>query len=199
MYYTEHDSPVGRLTLTATDKGLSGLYFEEHKYFTGTRDRQRQPDQAHLRNARQQLDEYFRRQRTIFDVPLDLQGTPFQRAVWQALLTLPFGHTSTYSMIAQQVARPNAVRAAGTAIGRNPLSIIVPCHRVLGMSGALSGYAGGLEHKRFLLELEKTKEKTGGADESAMIIAACESHANDASEGDGENGNSMQRQCAIPG
>ncbi|HEV2612117.1 MAG TPA: methylated-DNA--[protein]-cysteine S-methyltransferase [Noviherbaspirillum sp.] len=172
MYYMEHDSPVGRLTLTATDKGLSGLYFEEHKYFTGTQDRQRQPDQIHLRDARQQLDEYFRQQRTRFDVPLDLQGTPFQRAVWQALLTLPFGHTSTYSMIAQHVARPNAVRAAGTAIGRNPLSIIVPCHRVLGMSGALSGYAGGLERKRFLLELEKTMKKTGGADESLMIIAA---------------------------
>ncbi|WP_334187282.1 methylated-DNA--[protein]-cysteine S-methyltransferase [Noviherbaspirillum sp.] len=172
MYYTEHDSPVGRLTLTATDKGLSGLYFEEHKYFTGTQDRQRRPDQIHLRNAQQQLDEYFLRRRTTFDVPLDLHGTVFQRAVWQALLTLPFGCTSTYSMIAQHVARPNAVRATGTAIGRNPLSIIVPCHRVLGVSGALSGYAGGLERKRFLLELERVMGQMKAADDAAMIIAA---------------------------
>jgi methylated-DNA-[protein]-cysteine S-methyltransferase len=172
MYYTEHDSPVGKLTLTATDRGLSGLYFEEHKYFTGTQDRQRQPDQIHLRNARQQLDEYFLRRRTTFDVPLDLHGTAFQRAVWQALLTLPFGCTSTYSMIAHHVAKPNAVRATGTAIGRNPLSIIVPCHRVLGVSGALSGYAGGLERKRFLLELEKAMGQMKDAAEAAMIIAA---------------------------
>lgn len=174
MYYAEHDSPVGLLTLTATDKGLSGLYFEEHKYFTGTRDRQRQPDQVHLRDARQQLDEYFLRRRTAFDIPLDLQGTPFQREVWQALLALPFGCTSTYSMVAQHVARPNAVRATGTAIGRNPLSIIVPCHRVLGMSGALSGYAGGLERKRFLLALEKEMGEIRGAGTSMMIVAACE-------------------------
>ncbi len=152
--FTERASPLGTLLLAATDKGLSGLYFEQHRYFARPAHWMRAPAHPQLQRAWEQLEEYFAGSRTTFDLPLDLRGTPFQRAVWDALLELPLGATSTYRAIAQRIARPGAVRATGSAIGRNPISIIVPCHRVLGVSGALSGYAGGLERKRFLLALE---------------------------------------------
>lgn len=152
--YTEHPSPLGTLLLAATDQGLCGLYFEEHKYFSGPGEWMRSDAHPHLRQAAKELDEYFAGRRTRFDVPLDLRGTPFQQSVWEALQSLSFGDTSTYLAIATRIANPKAVRATGTAIGRNPVSIIVPCHRVLGVSGALSGYAGGLERKRYLLALE---------------------------------------------
>ncbi|HEY0845294.1 MAG TPA: methylated-DNA--[protein]-cysteine S-methyltransferase [Noviherbaspirillum sp.] len=154
MYYTQHPSPLGTLLLVATDRGLCGLYFEEHKYFRGPQDWARCDAHPHLRQAAMELDDYFAGRRTHFDVPLDLRGTPFQQSVWDALRALAFGNTSTYLAIAERIANPKAVRATGTAIGRNPVSIIVPCHRVLGVTGALSGYAGGLERKRFLLALE---------------------------------------------
>lgn len=152
--YTEHTSPLGTLLLAATADGLCGLYFEEHKYFNGPQGWTRNPSNPHLQAAMRQLDEYFAGTRTAFDVALDMRGTEFQRAVWNALAALPFGETTTYRSIAHGVANPKAVRAAGTAIGRNPVSIIVPCHRVLGTSGGLSGYAGGLERKRYLLAHE---------------------------------------------
>lgn len=153
--YTEHPSPLGTLLLAANERGVCGVYFEQHNYFNGTQDWVRDEAHPHLQEAAAQLDEYFGGRRTGFDVPLDLAGTPFQRSVWNALRALPFGATTTYQAIAQGIANPNAVRAAGTAIGRNPISIIVPCHRVVGASGGLSGYAGGLERKRYLLALEK--------------------------------------------
>lgn len=154
--YTEHPSPLGTLLLAATEHGISGLHFEQHKYFAGPRDWRRDDGQVHLRSAARQLDEYFDGRRHAFNLALDLSGTPFQRAVWTALQSLPFGCTVSYQAIAQRIARPNAVRAVGTAIGRNPASIIVPCHRVLGSAGALSGYAGGLERKQFLLAHESS-------------------------------------------
>jgi methylated-DNA-[protein]-cysteine S-methyltransferase len=154
IYYTEHGSPLGRLLLAATDSGLCGIYFEEHRYFKGTAGWHCDEGHPRLRNAAQQLDEYFAGQRTTFDIALDMKGTEFQRAVWKELLMLPFGRTTSYRDIAQRVANPKAIRAAGTAIGRNPVSIIVPCHRVVGTSGSLSGYAGGLERKRYLLAHE---------------------------------------------
>ncbi|HZW13680.1 MAG TPA: methylated-DNA--[protein]-cysteine S-methyltransferase [Noviherbaspirillum sp.] len=154
-YFTEQQSPLGTLVLAATEHGLCGLYFEEHKYFKGTHGWQRNDTHPHLQKAARQLDEYFAGQRSAFDVDLDLRGTAFQQAVWRALQALPFGSTTSYGMIANALANPRAVRASGTAIGRNPVSIIVPCHRVLGTSGELSGYAGGLERKRYLLALEK--------------------------------------------
>jgi len=153
--YTEYRSPLGTMLLAATERGLCGLYFEEHKYFKGTDGWKRNDHHPHLRQAVAQLDEYFAYRRTAFDLPLDLKGTAFQQAVWHELLRLPFGSTTTYQSIAQRLANPKAVRAAGTAIGRNPVSIIVPCHRVLGAAGALSGYAGGLERKQCLLALER--------------------------------------------
>ena len=156
-YYIEHSSPLGTLLLAATDHGLCGLYFDEHKYFRGPQDWTRRHDHPHLRQAASELDDYFSGKRTHFDVALDLRGTPFQQSVWMALRSLSFGDTSTYLAIAKSIANPKAVRATGTAIGRNPVSIIVPCHRVVGIGGALSGYAGGLERKRFLLALEGKK------------------------------------------
>jgi methylated-DNA-[protein]-cysteine S-methyltransferase len=167
--YSEYRSPLGVLLLAASERGLSGLYFEQHKYFKGTQDWRRDDAHDHLVRTKKQLDEYFAGQRQVFDLALDLRGTPFQRAVWDALALLPFGLTSTYQSIAQRVASPKAVRAVGTAIGRNPVSIIVPCHRVLGSSGALSGYAGGLDRKRYLLALE---EKNYRGAETAMPAAA---------------------------
>jgi len=154
MDYIEHDSPLGTLLLAASARGLSGLYFDGHKYFKGTAGWRRDAANPHLCAAARQLDEYFAGQRRTFDLGLDLQGTPFQQFVWQALQHVPFGVTTTYQTIAHRIANPKAVRAAGTAIGRNPVSIIVPCHRVLGSNGGLSGYAGGLERKRHLLVLE---------------------------------------------
>jgi len=153
--YTEHPSPLGTLLLAATTQGLCGLYFEEHRYFNGPNDWRRDASNPHLRAAMRQLDEYFAHARKDFDVALDVRGTPFQRTVWSALQALAFGEASTYQAIAQRVANPKAIRAAGTAIGRNPVSIIVPCHRVLGTAGGLSGYAGGLERKRYLLAHEE--------------------------------------------
>lgn len=154
IHYTEHHSPLGKLWLAASDQGICGVYFEEHKYFTGPQQWCRSPDHHHLHDAATQLDEYFAGQRNAFDLALDLKGTAFQRTVWQALLALPYGATTTYRSIARNAGNPNAIRAAGTAIGRNPVSIIVPCHRVLAASGGLSGFAGGLERKRYLLALE---------------------------------------------
>jgi methylated-DNA-[protein]-cysteine S-methyltransferase len=152
--YLEHASPVGTLLLAASDAGLRGIYFEQHKYFNGPGNWQRATGNPHLDAARQQLDEYFAGRRQRFDVRLDLAGTAFQRAVWEALLTLEFGQRSSYARIAAQIGNPDAVRAVGTAIGRNPVSIIVPCHRVLGSAGGLSGYAGGLDRKQHLLAHE---------------------------------------------
>lgn len=108
-----------------------------------------------LKEAEHQLQAYFSGQRQDFDLPLDLsRGTDFQRGVWQALINLPFGSTTTYANLARQIGRPDAVRAVGAAIGRNPISVIVPCHRVLGTDGSLTGYAGGLERKIELLRIE---------------------------------------------
>jgi methylated-DNA-[protein]-cysteine S-methyltransferase len=164
IHYTEYEGPLGKLLLAATDNGLCGLYFEQHKYFKGTEGWQRNDGYSHLRNAARQLDEYFSGRRKEFDLALDMPGTAFQRAVWNELLRLPFGATTTYQAVAQRIANPKAVRAAGTAIGRNPVSIIVPCHRVVGMSGSLSGYAGGLERKSYLLahEEQRIAEGDGG-------------------------------------
>ncbi len=152
--YTEYTSPLGTLLLAATDKGLCGLYFEEHKYFNGPQGWRRDASHPHLQATTRQLEEYFAGTRTDFDIALDLAGTPFQQSVWMVLQSLPYGETTSYQEIARRIANPKAIRAAGTAIGRNPVSIIVPCHRVLGTSGDLSGYAGGLERKRYLLAHE---------------------------------------------
>ena len=154
IYYIEHDSPLGTLLLAATEQGLCGIYFEEHKHFKGKGEWQHQPDNSHLQKAVQQLDEYFKGARKTFDLQLDIQGTAFQCKVWHALSSLQFGEVITYTEHANRLGNTKAVRAVSTAIGKNPISIIVPCHRVIGTSGALTGYAGGLERKQFLLTHE---------------------------------------------
>ena len=154
-------TPLGKLTLAASPNGLAGAWFEDQQHcppeLTGAVNTTWPSAPAHpvLREAARQIDAYFSGELNVFDLPLDLSdGTDFQRAVWQALLTLPRGHTCTYGELSARIGRPSAVRATGGAIGRNPISIIVPCHRVIGQGGALTGYAGGLARKRALLQLE---------------------------------------------
>jgi methylated-DNA-[protein]-cysteine S-methyltransferase len=153
--YTEMKSPLGRLLLTADDGALSGVHFPGQKHDRPPQpDWQRADDEPVLVAARTQLAEYFDGRRSAFELPLAPRGTPFQQAVWKALLAVPFGATSTYGAIAAVVRRPKAVRAVGAAIGANPLGIVVPCHRIIGRDGSLTGYAGGLDRKAKLLALE---------------------------------------------
>jgi len=150
-----HASPLGDILLAATDRGLAGLWFEGQRYHPDASRWPLQPGHPVLAVACEQLDEYFDGRRTVFDLPLDLQGgTPFQRSVWQALLGIPAGQRTSYAALSQRIGKPAEVRAVGAAIGRNPLSIVVPCHRVVGTDGSLTGYAGGLERKTALLQLE---------------------------------------------
>jgi len=148
-------SPVGTLTLVASGEGLAAVLWENNPPGRVRLDAQRcDTEHPMLSKAERELTEYFAGQRTRFTVPLDMGGTTFQRQVWEALLTIPFGETRSYRQIAEQIGKPDAVRAVGAANGRNPLSIIAPCHRVLGSDGALTGFAGGLETKAFLLTHE---------------------------------------------
>ncbi len=152
---TRYASPLGPMIVAATAHGLAGLWFEGQKHLPDTHTWPQQPGHPVLRQAVAQLAEYFAGHRTRFDLPLDLQGgTAFQRAVWTALLGIPAGQTVSYGAISQRIGKPAAVRAVGAAVGRNPVSVVVPCHRVLGGDGALTGYAGGLERKTALLRLE---------------------------------------------
>lgn len=153
IHYRMHESPLGRLLLAASDVGLCGLYFEEHRHFRGA-EGWREGGHAHLDRAAIQLDAYFNGRLRAFDLPLDMQGTPFQQAVWRQLSTVAYGATTSYLSHACAIGAERAVRAVGSAIGRNPLSIIIPCHRIVGSDGKLTGYAGGLERKRYLLALE---------------------------------------------
>jgi len=148
------DSPVGPLEAVASDDGLVAVLWPDDP-----------PGRVKLANvepgmndvlakADEQLREYFAGTRTAFDLPLDLRGTEFQVAVWTSLATIPFGETATYGEQAKMINRPKAVRAVGAANGRNPVSIVLPCHRVVGANGALTGFAGGLDTKRFLLDHE---------------------------------------------
>lgn len=148
-------SPVGELTLIASNTGLAAILWENDTRGRARLTPRRRDDQHPLlRRTEQQLSEYFAGQRHVFDLPLDFHGTPFQQSVWQALLTIPCGETRTYAQIAEQLGRPTATRAVGAANGRNPISIIALCHRVIGSNGRLTGFAGGLSTKQYLLDLE---------------------------------------------
>lgn len=158
-YHKKMKSPVGELTLIASKKGLAGVHWPYD-------DPQRAPistsiesnDHPVLLEAEKQLTEYFEKKRTTFTLELDFIGTPFQKKTWEALLTIPFGETRTYGQIAKQIGSPDAVRAVGMAANKNPISIIAPCHRVIGHSGKLVGFGGGLENKSFLLRLEDSRK-----------------------------------------
>jgi len=160
VFYWISQSPVGRLLLVGSSKGLQALQFQDGAHpldIQMTWKKSREPFWAVMG----QLQEYFGGSRTRFQVKLDLHGTPFQRQVWQALQRIPYGHTTSYGAIAKQVGCPQASRAVGAANGQNPVSIIVPCHRVIGANGKLVGYGGGLPIKIALLELEQSRpEKT---------------------------------------
>ncbi|KAB0624364.1 methylated-DNA--[protein]-cysteine S-methyltransferase [Acinetobacter gandensis] len=156
LSYQYLDSPVGQLQLVANETALVAVLWENEK-----------PDRVCLASlvedhkhpillkTAKQLNEYFAGKRQIFDLPLDFSGTEFQQKVWQALLTIPFGETRSYKQIAEQIGNVKAVRAVGAANGKNPISIIAPCHRVVGANGKLVGFAGGLENKDILLKIEK--------------------------------------------
>ena len=148
------DTPLGPMTLATTEQGLAGAWFDGQAHHPGALGAPLQPAQRWLVQAAKELGEYFAGRRQHFDVPLDPQGTGFQQAVWQALLRIGCGGSSTYGDIARDLGRPAAARAVGSAVGRNPVSVIVPCHRVLGRDGSLTGYAGGLPRKQALLRLE---------------------------------------------
>lgn len=159
--FTRFPSPLGELVLTASGTALTGVYFPTPRHASilkkGTgwlEDDGRSPASELLARARQQLTEYFARTRTAFDVPLDPPGTAFQRRVWDALRTIPYGATSSYSDLARRLGDGRATRAVGAANGKNPIPIIVPCHRVVGARGELTGFGGGLDRKRWLLEHE---------------------------------------------
>jgi len=163
LAYDQYDSPHGTMLLAATPKGLAGAYFKGQKHFPKARDWQRDTRHPLLRQARRELQEYFAGRRRRFDVPLDPPGTPFQRSVWKSIAKVGFGKTMTYGELARRAGHPGSARAAGAATGRNPLGIIVPCHRILGSNGSLTGYAGGLRRKRALLALERPGGNPGSA------------------------------------
>jgi methylated-DNA-[protein]-cysteine S-methyltransferase len=150
-------SPVGKLTLVGSDAGLVAILWEDDdpaRVRLGAR--VERSDHPILETAATQLTDYFAGRLRVFTVPLDFRGTPFQQSIWAALCDIPFGETRSYGDIARAVGRPTASRAVGTANGRNPISIIAPCHRVVGASGALTGFAGGLDTKRWLLDFEQS-------------------------------------------
>jgi methylated-DNA-[protein]-cysteine S-methyltransferase len=188
------DSPVGRLKLVATDEGLAAILWEKER--PGRVPLQIEgEDNGHpvLIETERQLEEYFGGRRQVFTLQLDPAGTPFQRSVWNALLTIPFGETRSYGQVARQIGRPTAIRAVGAANGRNPLSIVAPCHRVIGSTGALTGFAGGLEVKAFLLALE-------GAETASFVARPETGRPSGAAAGSGGD-DSLQHQAfdrALP-
>lgn len=156
-------SPVGQLTLVARHDKLSAILWEtERANRVRLGELRAADDNPVLLETERQLMEYFAGRRDRFELELEFTGTDFQKQVWRALLTIPFGETRSYSQIAQQIGNPSAVRAVGAANGRNPISIIAPCHRVIGASGGLTGFAGGLEAKQYLLALEERGQTTMG-------------------------------------
>lgn len=163
-------TPLGPVTLAASAQGLAGLWFDDQAHHPGPLAVPLQPTHPALQAGRAALAAYFAGQ-PLPAVPLDLQGTPFQRAVWQALLQIGPGQTSHYAAVAQAAGAPRAVRATGAAIGRNPVSILVPCHRVLGRGGELTGYAGGLARKQALLQLEGALPAAGHACSTSAATA----------------------------
>lgn len=148
------DSPVGKLTLVATDENLVALLFENDR-FERVGGIESKGKHKILDEVEKQLDEYFQGKRQVFHVPLEMEGTAFQKTVWRALRKIPYGKTSSYGELAKRIGSPKASRAVGAANGRNPISIIVPCHRVIGSKGDLTGFGGGLQRKETLLNLER--------------------------------------------
>jgi methylated-DNA-[protein]-cysteine S-methyltransferase len=153
LLYTKIDSPLGELLLVGDDHSLRGLYMQEGRTAKKVQPDWRETDEPFI-PVRAQLTEYFDGRRSAFDVPLVMTGSDFERRVWNALLEIPYGESTSYGEIARRVGEPGAARAVGVANARNPIAVVVPCHRVIGADGSLTGYGGGLARKRFLLDLE---------------------------------------------
>lgn len=167
LFSSQVRTPIGRLTLLASEAALVSIRFEEHhpllKLHAAPAIEVRPGEHAVLAQAERELLEHFARERTRFGVPLEPRGTPFQQRVWRELLAIPYGETRSYGELAAAIGQPTASRAVGAANGRNPLAIFVPCHRVVGATGALTGFAGGHEAKKFLLDLEREGVAPRGA------------------------------------
>jgi len=170
LAYKLMSSPVGELKLVASEKGLVAILWENdnpRRVLLGEmKNDVRQPI---LLETERQLKEYFEGKRQEFSIPLDMRGTAFQKNVWEALLAIPFGETRSYGQLAKQLGRPSAARAVGGASGRNPLSIVVPCHRVIGASGELTGFAGGIGAKERLLKIESQNARSGDEVPAIMV------------------------------
>jgi len=174
IVYDTMPSPVGELTIVADDVGLTGVYFEQHQHghrhdgsWRHASEQRAGAASAVLEDARTQLEAYFAGALTTFALPLAATGTPFQTRVWSALREIGFGETINYAELARRVGNPAAVRAVGGANARNPIPIVVPCHRVIGADGALTGFGGGMERKRWLLQHERAR---GGASEQGSLL-----------------------------
>lgn len=178
VYFDRIASPLGPMVLASDGDALTGAWFDgqRHQPPVGPESR-RQGDLPILRRAAAELADYFAGERTAFDLPLAPAGTPFQRSVWAAIADVRYGETIAYRDLAARVGRPQGVRAAGAATGRNPLSIVIPCHRIVGADGALTGYAGGLVRKRSLLELERAVVTDAPAPRAAGELAAAPARA----------------------
>jgi len=153
-YFSKMNSPIGELLLVGDGTLITQLLMRNQKYYDSESQQDWQRDDGIFRVAREQLESYFAGELRTFDLPLAPTGTAFQRKVWQALRDIPFGQTESYGALARRINSPKASRAVGLANGHNPISIIIPCHRVIGANGSLTGYGGGIERKRWLLEHE---------------------------------------------
>ncbi|MBO2453600.1 methylated-DNA--[protein]-cysteine S-methyltransferase [Actinomadura barringtoniae] len=170
--HTVVDSPYGPLTLVATDGALSGLYMDlqRHRPDQETFGDREDPEADPFAAVAEQLTAYFAGELTDFDLPLNLHGTPFQRRVWEALQEIPYGETVSYGRLAVEIGNPSASRAVGLANGKNPVGIIVPCHRVVGSTGNLTGYGGGIDRKRRLLDFENQVRAGSGSTTTATLF-----------------------------
>lgn len=168
--YTTLESPIGELLALGDGRALHGLYMQHGRRpiaVDASWERSAEP----FAQARAQLEEYFAGKRTEFEVPLAMDGSAFEQRVWQALQEIPYGETISYGELARRIGQPSAARAVGLANGRNPIAVIVPCHRVIGANGTLTGYGGGVERKRFLLELESGQSRLGPAELAPADLA----------------------------
>lgn len=155
LVHTRFGSALGPMIVAAGSRGLAGVWFEGQRHLPDSSNWRHEPEHSILLQAQAQLQEYFAGERGSFDLPLDLRGgTSFQQSVWRELLRIPCGETISYRTLSQRIGLPGAVRAVGAAVGRNPVCVVVPCHRVIGADGSLTGYAGGLDRKTALLRLE---------------------------------------------
>ncbi|MEE1411870.1 MAG: methylated-DNA--[protein]-cysteine S-methyltransferase [Bulleidia sp.] len=163
-YIRYYDSPIGKIVMIANENAITGIYFENQRYFPeNIQDSCIEQETVILHNCAQWLNDYFQGNTSVFPYPLDPKGTPFQKRIWNILMEIPYGTTWSYAKVCERYCtvynvKTMSIQAVGSAIGHNPVSILIPCHRVIGSNGKLTGYAGGLDRKKYLLELEKNNQ-----------------------------------------